>query len=711
MVEVRDPVCGMVFAPGDAAVTADWQEQTYYFCAPICKEKFLAAPEKYLDLSPQPEPQDQPEGNHPVLPETQPLSLHKGRLQFPVVGMSCASCAAKIEKNLNQQAGIKTAVVNLATEQVTVEYEANQTDASTIAAIVRDTGYQVPTQKYSLDIQGMNCASCVMKIEKHLRSLPGVLSANVNLATNRADVTVLAQTVEVGDLEKTILAAGYIPLRRRDESFAVEMDRDRQRRIKEYHTLRDKVAVAAVLSFVIMLGSMPSWLPLISKLPAFTLNAVLFALTLPVLIYAGRQFYRGAWQGAKHFSADMNTLVAVGTGSAFLYSTAATFAPGLFGPAGHIPHVYFDTTAVIITLILLGKMLEARAKGRSSEAIKKLIGLQPRTARVIRESGEQDIAIDLVQVGDLILVRPGEKIAVDGKVITGVSAVDESMLTGESMPIVKNSGDAVIGGTLNKSGSFHFRATRIGKETVLAQIVKLVQEAQGTKAPIQRLADVIAGYFVPSVLAIAVVTFFLWFWLAPQPSLSHALINFVAVLIIACPCALGLATPTAIMVGTGRGAEMGILIKNGVSLERAHQLTTIALDKTGTLTQGKPQVVDCILADNAAKSGFLQQIAAVEAHSEHPLAAAIVDFVVAKGISLVEIAHFESVPGLGVVAQVGDDGLVVGNPAFLRDQEINISSWQPKIDELALAGETPVLAAVNQKIAALFGIADPLKTS
>jgi Cu+-exporting ATPase len=434
---------------------------------------------------------------------------------------------------------------------------------------------------------------------------------------------------------------------------------------------------------------------------------VLFFLTTPVLIYSGRQFYVGAWKALKHRTTDMNTLIAMGTGAAYLYSLVATFFPG-FLPE-NMRHVYYDTTAVIITLILFGRLLEARAKGRTSEAIKKLMGLQPKTARVVRDGNEIDIPIDQVKVGDLIIVRPGERIPVDGEVTSGNSSVDESMLTGESMPVTKTAGDEVIGATINKTGSFQFRATKVGKETALAQIIRLVKEAQGSKAPIQRLADFVASIFVPVVIGIAILAFIVWINFGPEPRLIYALVTLVTVLIIACPCALGLATPTSIMVGTGKGAEYGILIKSAEALETAHKINTIVLDKTGTITVGKPAVTDIISLNNFDEADLLSMAASVEQNSEHPLAEAIVNGAREKGLKILKPENFTALPGFGVTAQLNGANVSLGNLKLMQEHGFDIGSLKDQATALADEGKTPIFIAFNNKAVGLVAVADPIK--
>jgi Cu+-exporting ATPase len=478
-------------------------------------------------------------------------------------------------------------------------------------------------------------------------------------------------------------------------------------RRKEYKKLKLRFISGIILAVVIFLGSTRHWFPWV---PGFLNNFfVLWALATPVQFIIGWPFLKGAWVSFRHRNADMNTLIAVGTMAAYLYSVAATLFPSFFRKAGIAPAVYFDTSAFIIALILFGRVLEARAKTQTSEAIKKLMGLQPKTARVIREDGEKDILIEEVLVGDLIIVRPGERIPVDGIVEEGRSSVDESMITGESMPVRKAPGDEVIGATLNKTGSFRFRATKVGKDTALAQIIKLVQEAQGSKAPIQRLADVISGYFVPVVISIAIGTFIIWFDFGPRPSLTFALLNFVAVLIIACPCALGLATPTAVMVGTGKGAENGILIKGGESLETIHKVDTILFDKTGTLTEGEPELTDIVPSPSFKEDELLRLAAAAEKGSEHPLGEAILKKARDKSQEIAEPEDFKAVEGHGVEAQVKGRKVHLGNAKFMGELGVDIQAWEKRAEELSAEGKTVIYAGVDGKAAGLLAVADTLK--
>jgi len=570
----------------------------------------------------------------------------------------------------------------------------------------------------TIPVRGMSCSSCVVKIENQLHNLPGVIEAAVNFGTEKATVSYQPSVHSLADLKKAIRDIGYEPLDVVDERGMA--DYEKEAREKEIRELGIKTLVGVILSLPILIGSFPDlfpWAPPILQSPW-----TLLVLTTPVQFWVGWHFHRGFWAALKHKTSDMNTLVSVGTNAAYLYSAALTLFPIQLTPTGFMTMHYYDTAAILMTLILMGRWLEAKARGKTSEAIKKLMGLQARTARVIRDGEERDIPVEEVRVGDLVVVRPGEKIPADGAVQEGFSAVDESMLTGESLPVEKRPGDEVIGATLNKSGSLKFKATKVGRETALAQIVKLVEEAQGSKAPIQRLADRISGVFVPIVLVIALGTFALWYVWGPEPAFVSALTTFVAVLVIACPCALGLATPTAIMVGTGRGAESGILIKSGASLERAHEVTTIVFDKTGTLTQGKPTVTDILVFEpsvldqghvqdkpRAEWSELLRLAASAEKVSEHPLGEAMVRKAKEEGLALNDPKDFQAVPGHGARALVDGKRILLGNAKLMEEEEVGLDGALLQAERMCAEGKTPIFVAVEGKLVGLIGLADTLK--
>jgi Cu+-exporting ATPase len=579
----------------------------------------------------------------------------KKRCDLPLLGMHCASCAGRIEKALGDAPGVENASVNFATTRATVHYDSRQTDPQKLREVVRSIGYDAITPQAD-----------------SAQSTPGHATAS-----------------ETSDAERAAREA-------------------------EYSAQKRKFVIALCLTLPVAVLAMGSHIPPFSGALNFPGRAwVELVLTTPVLFWAGREFFSGAWAAARHRAADMNTLVAIGTFSAYAYSTVATIAPHWLQSAANthseMSGVYFEVAAIIVTLILMGRLLEARARAQTGGAIRALMGLQAKTARVQRNGVEQDIPIEEVQVGDKVLVRPGEKIPVDGEVFEGRSTIDESMLTGEPLPVEKASGDTVIGATLNKTGAFTMRATKVGSDTVLQQIVRLVQEAQGSKAPIQKLADTVSGYFVPVVICIAIATFMAWFVFAPVESrLTMALVSFVSVLIIACPCALGLATPTAIMVGTGRGAQMGILIKSAQALETAHTLTTIVLDKTGTVTQGKPAVTD-ILARGIEDDELLRLVASAERNSEHPLGAAIVESAQAKQLQLSAPQDFQAIAGHGIEAKIGSKQVLVGNAKLMRDR--GLTPDENAAQQLAAQGKTPMFAAIDGEFTGIIAVADPVKDS
>jgi Cu+-exporting ATPase len=627
------------------------------------------------------------------------------RLDLPIQGMSCAGCAARIEKVLHGLPGIQEAHVNFATEKATVRYDPASTTLDQLTKEVEAIGYQVPLQRLTIPIGGMHCASCVASVERALQRIVGVVTAQVNLGTEKATVEYLPTQVDAATLRQAIRDAGYEP--RELAAAEADIDRDRAARAAEVRALTGKFLLGVVLSVPVVLGSMHMFLPWV---PGWLQNPyVLLLLATPVQLWIGWQFYQGFWSALRHKTADMNTLIALGTSAAYGYSAAVTFMPTHFARLGLGAHVYYDTAVMIITLILLGRVLEARARGQASDAMRKLLGLRAKTARVIRRGTEVDIPVDAVDIGELVLVRPGEKLPVDGTIVEGHSTLDESMLTGESLPVDKGPGDNVFGATLNKTGSFTFRATRVGKETMLAQIITLVEEAQGSKAPIQRLADYVASIFVPVVLGIALLTFIVWALFGPPPVLTFAILNFVAVLIIACPCALGLATPTAIMVGTGKGAEHGVLFKNAASLETAHTLQAIILDKTGTLTQGKPAVTDIVPHNGFAATEVLRLAAAAERGSEHPLGEAIVEAARARGLPLEEPHDFVALPGHGIRATIGSHAIVLGNKKLMQDNGIAFGTLDEAAERLAGTGKTPMFMAIDGQSAGCIAVADTLK--
>ncbi len=618
--------------------------------------------------------------------------------------MNCAACAAKIQKSLSKKEGVREASVNFTTARASVDVIPDQIQLSEIIDLIQALGYTVLLASQEIQLQGIQCAGCVKTIEKALKRVEGVVDAAVNLNTAVARVRYLPEAVSQTELETAVMNSGYKVIRSSESS---GQDAEKTAREQEISDLRRRLLWGLIFGVLIFWGSMPHLFP---WSPDFLSNSfVLWILATPVQLWIGWRFYRGAWSALKNRSTDMNTLIAVGTSAAYIYSASTTVFPGFFKAGGITPEVYFDTSAMIIVLILFGRWLEARAKGRTSDAIRKLMGLQPKTARIIRSGGEQDIPVQEVLAGDIVIVRPGERIPVDGIVVKGRSTVDESIITGESLPVSKTEGDEVIGSTINKSGSFRFRATHVGEETALAQIIRMVREAQGRKAPIQRLADVVAGFFVPVVILLAVLTFVVWMLFGPEPALTPALLNFVAVMIIACPCALGLATPTAILVGTGKGAQNGILIKGGESLETAHKLDTVIFDKTGTLTKGEPVVTDVVALRPWNENDLLQITASAEKTSEHPLGEAVIREAERKEVKLRETDNFHILEGLGLKARVGGHTVLVGSPRLMQKEGISFSEFDSILEDFSRSGKTVVLTAVGGQPAGLIAITDGLK--
>lgn len=570
---------------------------------------------------------------------------------------------------------------------------------------------KIKTDILTLPIEGMTCASCVLRVEKALKKIDGVQEAVVNLATEQAQVKIDPTKVDFNKLKEAVERVGYSVIEAGEEKIEIEnvIEKEREKQFKE---LTNDLKLAVLFTVPVFVVSMLMMYQAFQNSIGNYINFVpifLFILTTPVVFKSGIRFFRIAWNNLKHFSSDMNTLVAVGTGSAYLYSTVVTFAPQLVGLEKHSAHleIYFDTTAVIITLILFGRWLEAKSKSKTSSAIKKLIGLKPKTANVIKNGEEVSIKIDELKINDVVIVRPGEKIPADGFIISGFSTVDESMISGESIPVEKKEGDKVIGGTINLSGSFNFRVSAVGSKSILGQIIRLVEEAQSSKAPIQNLADKIASIFVPIVILIGILTFLLW--LIGGSTFSTALIHFVAVLIIACPCALGLATPTALIVGTGIGADHGILIKNAQSLELTHKMTDIVLDKTGTITEGKPEVDEIIFVDDSNKEVDLKLIASSENKSEHPIAKAVVNYGKSNNIQLIDPDKFVYEVGSGVQAYFGEDVCLIGDETLMTRNKINFSNYKALVDELTSKGKIVVYVSINSKPVALISISDPIK--
>ncbi|WP_106345138.1 heavy metal translocating P-type ATPase [Planifilum fimeticola] len=610
-----------------------------------------------------------------------------------IKGMTCAACASRIEKGLRRMAGMVDAQVNLARERASVVYDDDRLSPVEVADKIRDLGYDVVTEKAELDIRGMTCAACARRIEKGLARLEGVIRADVNLATERGTVEYYPAALDVAEIVKKVKDLGYDASPRKDRANLREAEIRVQKR---------RFLIAAFLSAPLLWSMLHMGGPLSVLVPDLLMNGyVQWLLATPVQFYAGWPFYRGAYKNLKNGSANMDVLVALGTSAAYFYSLYLLLTGG--------DAFYFETSAIIITLILLGKLLEAVAKGRTSEAIQKLMGLRAKTAVVIRNGREREIPVEEVEKGDLIRVRPGEKIPVDGVVVEGRSAVDESMLTGESIPVDKQPGDEVIGATINKHGTLTFRATKVGKETALAQIIRVVEEAQGAKAPIQRLADRISGVFVPVVVLIAIGTFLLWYLALDPGNIERAILNLTAVLVIACPCALGLATPTSIMVGTGKGAEGGILFKGGQYVENAHRIDTVVLDKTGTITKGEPEVTDVRPFGDRTEEELLRLAASAEKPSEHPLAQAIVRGARARGIEPSAAEGFQAVPGKGIEASVDGRKVLIGTRKWMEENGVDTAPAEAVMETFEEQGKTVMLVAADGKPAGWIAVADTVK--
>ena len=630
-------------------------------------------------------------------------------LSLAIDGMTCASCVGRVERALKKVPGVATANVNLATERADIAF-AGAPDVTAAIEAVHKAGYEVPEESHDLHVIGMTCASCVGRVERALKKIPGVLEASVNLATERASIRAL-RGVDAGALIQAIERAGYEA--RLDTGETTGEDAEAARHAAEMNALKRSLTLAGLLTLPVFLLEMGAHLiPGMHEWLMGTLGMqnnwyLQFALTSIVLFGPGLRFFQKGIPALLRAAPDMNSLVAVGTSAAYLYSLVATFAPGLL-PAGTV-NVYYEAAAVIVALILLCRLLEARAKGRTSEAIRRLIGLQAKTARVLRDGKAVEVAIAEVRAGDLLEVRPGERLPVDGEVVEGESYVDESMITGEPVPVQKQPGAQLVGGTINQNGALTFRATRIGGDTVLAQIIRLVEQAQGSKLPIQALVDRVTLWFVPAVMLAALLTFAVWMVLGPAPALSLALVNAVAVLIIACPCAMGLATPTSIMVGTGRAAEMGVLFRKGEALQLLKDARVVALDKTGTLTRGKPELTDLIVAAGFERAEVLNRIAAVEAKSEHPIARAIVAAAEAENLALGILQSFEAVTGFGVRAEVDGMRVEIGADRFMTRLGLDVALFAQDAERLGEQARTPLYAAIDGRLAAIIAVADPLK--
>jgi P-type Cu+ transporter len=703
---VQDPVCGMAIDSQQAAATRTRAGTTYYFCSEKCVAQF----DQELDPSQASTPEA---GTRQAKSPSLPLDTAR-QIQIPVSGVNGRQGTDHLQRRLGELPGVERVTVNAKSGTVRISYDPQAVSVGTLVECIEVAGYSPGVATTTLGIAGMYCGSCVQTIEQALQATPGVLAATVNLATEQAYIHYQPGLIDLARLARVITDAGYQVRETAATATEPALDREELDRAHEYQTLRRKFWFAVVISVPVLLFSYPQFVPGLREwlIPGSAQLRVVWGLlgmlTLPVLAWSGSQFYTGMWAALTHRQANMHTLISIGISAAWLYSTVAVLVPGLF-PRGTSAETFYDVPTVVTALIVLGLLLELKAKGRTSEAIKKLIGLQAKTARVVRNGTEVDIPVEEVLVGDTIVVRPGEKIPVDGVVLEGHSSVDESMLTGESLPVEKGSGDEVIGATLNQTGSFRFRATKVGKDTALAQIVRLVQDAQGSKAPVQRVVDRVSHYFVPSVLILAIAAAVVWSLVGPAPAAVYALVVFVTTLIIACPCALGLATPTSLTVGIGKAAEQGILIRSGDALQTTQHLSTIVLDKTGTITKGKPELVNIVAVDGFDEDEVLRLAAAVERDSEHPLASAIVAGARARGLDQPPAEHFTALPGFGVAADVLGTPVLLGNANFFADRGITLGRLEGEATRLADDGKTPMYVAIAGRAAGIVAVADPVK--
>src|SRR6516164_5197811 len=636
------------------------------------------------------------------------------RIDLRIGGMTCPHCPPAVEKALKSVKGVISAQVNLANRLATVTYDRSAAKITDILNAVRSVGYTVGTATTRIPIKGMHCSSCVMRVELALKMTPGVVSARANLGPNAVDIEYQPETTDSASIRKVIETAGYRVADVKVAAIGEALDPAEAANEEEYRTLMRKFWFAAAISIPVMALSYPDlipglrdWMPMGSSTRR-VVWALLGVLSLPVLVWAGSQFFTGMWDALKHRAANMHTLIAIGISAAFLYSIVAVAWPGLF-PKMSLAEVFWDVTDVVVALVTLGLALELKAKGRTSEAIKKLIGLQAKTARVIRNGKEIDLPVEEVVGGDVVVMRPGDKVPVDGEVQEGSSSIDESMLTGESMPVDKRVGDEVMGGTINKTGSFKFKATKVGKDTALANIIRMVKDAQGSKAPIQRVVDAVSGYFVPAVMILAILSFVAWYLFGPEPRIIYATIVLVTTLIIACPCALGLATPTSLTVGIGKGAENGILIRSGDALQTSQKLDSIILDKTGTITRGEPALTDVVVASGRKEEEILRLAASLERGSEHPLGEAIVKGAEARNVKLADAEGFTAIPGQGVSGRIDGHDILLGNAKLMRDRNIVLGALVNHWEQLAGEGKTPMYVAIDGQPGGLVAVADTVK--
>ncbi len=698
--QVKDPVCGMALDPGKAHASRLFRGETFYLCSAGCVARFDADPGRFAS---------------PVSATTgvPPVVNGRVRIDLPMRGVSRSGGPA-LAAALSAIPGVSEARVNARHGLAAVVYDPTRAKISDFVEAIRSAGFSVDGQVARLKISGLYCSECVHRIEQALNAVPGVYQATMSAATNEARVEYSPAIGDLAALTRAVESAGPYRATRAAEAGEAEYDKEAQATDREFRSLMRKWWFGAAVGVPTMILSYPwlfpilrDWFPRGSENLRFIWYAM-GAASLAVLAYSGSQFFVGMWEGLKRRSANMHTLIAMGTGVAWLYSTIALLFPQLF-PSAEFTDVYYDVTVVVTALVVLGLAMEIKAKGRTSEAIKKLIGLQPKTARVVREGAEIDLPVAEVLVSDVVVVRPGEKIPVDGEVIEGHSAVDESMITGESLPVSKKVGDEVIGATINKTGAFKFRATKVGKDTALANIIRLVQDAQGSKVPIQRIVDRVSAYFTPAVMILAILGFVIWYDFGPEPALTYALIIAVTTLIIACPCALGMATPMSLTTGIGLGAQNGILIRSGDALQAAEKLNSVILDKTGTITFGKPSLTDVVLTPGQLEPEVLRLAASVEKSSEHPLALAIVEGAQARGMKLSDVQSFDAIPGHGVSATVDGRRVLIGNLKLMDREGVALGDFEDRSKVLADDGKTPMYIALEGRAAGILAVADTVK--
>lgn len=634
-------------------------------------------------------------------------------ISLTIGNMTCMRCATRIEAALRQTPGVIRAHVGLASGDASIDYDPEQINVPQMAEVIKLEGFSIGESKTRLAVRGLRCGSCVSQLESALTETGGVVGASVNLATAEVEIAYVPSQVDIEGMKQAAVRSGYTlePAMAPSEGGA---EKQAKEQASEYRSLMRKFWFAAIISVPVMVFSYPDFFPGLREwMPMGSDNrrivwGLLGLLTLPVLLWSGSQFYVGTWSALKHRTANMHTLISSGITAAFVYSAVAVLFPQWF-PTQALAEAFWDVSTVVVALVVLGMALEVKAKGKTSEAIKKLVGLQAKTARVVREGQEMDIPVEEVVAGDHVVVRPGEKVPVDGTVVSGSSALDESMITGESMPVEKREGDEVIGATINKTGSFTFAATKVGKDTALANIIRMVQDAQGSKAPIQRVVDQVAAYFVPTVMILGILAFLAWYNVGPEPRIVYAIIVLVTTLIIACPCALGLATPTSLTVGIGKGAENGILIRSGDALQTAKRIDAIVLDKTGTITKGEPALTDVISIGGIAEDDLLAWVAALEKGSEHPLGEAIVRGALERDLTLIPTSDFAAIPGHGVSGMVGEHEVLLGNAKLLRDRGVDASGLEDDWARLASEGKTPMYVSVDGNAAGIVAVADTLK--